>query len=107
MDLLPCLSPCAEGTFVDLYVQPKSSKNELAGGYQGSLKIRLTAPPVEGEANKECVKFFAKLLGLPKSDIEIVQGHKSRRKRLLIRGVSPEALQSFLGKRGVTETNFV
>ena len=96
MELLPYLRPYAEGTLLDIYVQPKSSKNQLVGMHQGSLKIRLTAPPVDGEANKECVKFLAKLLGIPKSDIQIVQGHKSRRKTLSIRGMSPEAVQSSL-----------
>ena len=96
MDLLPCLRSSAEGALLEIYVQPKSSKNELVGIHQGSLKIRLTAPPVEGEANKECVKFLAKLLGVPKSDIRIVQGHKSRQKTLSIRGLSPETIQTRL-----------
>ena len=96
MDLLPYLRPSSQGTLLDVYVQPKSSRNELVGMHQGSLKIRLTAPPVEGEANKECVKFLAKLLGISKSDIQIVQGHKSRHKTLSIRGLSPEAVHALL-----------
>jgi uncharacterized protein (TIGR00251 family) len=96
MELLECLRSSPRGTLLDVYVQPKSSKNELVGIHQGSLKVKLTAPPVEGEANKECVRFLAKLLGVPKSSIEIVQGHKSRHKTLLIRGLLPEVVQNVL-----------
>jgi len=86
---------------LDIYVQPKASRNELVGAHQGSLKIRLTAPPVEGEANKECVKFLAKVFGIPKSNVELVQGHKSRQKTLIFHGASPEALQAVLREKGV------
>lgn len=96
MDISECLRASSGGTLVDIYVQPKSSKNEVVGVHERSLKIRLTAPPVEGEANKECVKFLAKLLGIPKSDIEIVSGHKSRHKTLSIRGIAPPALEQLL-----------
>jgi uncharacterized protein (TIGR00251 family) len=86
------LHSISEGTVLDIYVQPKASKNEIVGVHEGCIKIRLTAPPVEGEANKECVRFLAKLFGVPKSSIEIMQGHKARRKTLLFRGVSAETL---------------
>ena len=91
-----CLRASAEGTLLDIVVQPRSSRSELAGVHQGSLKIRLTSPPVDGEANKECVRFLAKLLGTSRSSLEIVQGHKSRRKTVLIRGSSPETVEGIL-----------
>jgi uncharacterized protein len=90
-----------EGTIVEVVVQPRASKNELARTQEGNLKLWLTAPPVEGEANKECLKFLAKLLGISKSNLEIVQGQKSRRKRVLVRGVSPELLQTTLKQVGI------
>ncbi len=93
MSALPFIRRSDEGTVIDVYVQPRASKNELAGAHQGSLKLRLTAPPVEGEANKECAKFLAKILGVPKTDVLIVRGHKSRRKSFLIKGVTPEAME--------------
>jgi len=96
MELLPFIRENEEGTVLEVYVQPKASRNELAGTQLDCLKVRLTAPPVEGEANKECVKFLSKVLGVPKSGIVIIQGHKSRRKTLLIRGVSPTVLQDSL-----------
>jgi hypothetical protein len=64
--------------------------------HQGRLKVRLTAPPVEGEANKECVRFLARLLDVPRSSVSILQGLKSRSKTLLIRGVTPLEVQERL-----------
>lgn len=98
---LACLSANAQGVIVHVQVQPRASKNKLAGVLEGSLKLRLTAPPVEGEANKECIKFLAKLFNISKSSVEIIQGHKSRRKSVLIKGPTleqvEEALRRYLG----------
>lgn len=80
------MSANAQGVIVHVQVQPRASKNELAGVREGSLKVRLTAPPVEGEANKECIRFLAKLFNVPKSSVEIIHGQKSRRKSVLIKG---------------------
>ncbi len=79
-----------QGSIVEIYVQPRASRNEIAGMHEGRLKVRLTAPPVEGEANKECIRFLAKMLDIPRSSVSILQGLKSRSKTLLIRGLSPE-----------------
>jgi uncharacterized protein (TIGR00251 family) len=89
------------GTTLEVYVQPRASRNELAGIHKGTLKIRLTAPPVEDEANKECLKFLAKAFGIPKSNLEIIQGQKSRHKTILFRGVSPEFLHNILKQAGI------
>lgn len=101
MRLLPSMRETAEGTIIEVYVQPRASKNELAGIHEQTLKVRLTAPPVEGEANKECLKFLAKVFGVPKAHLEIVQGHKSRSKTILFRGVVPEFIQNVLKQLGV------
>lgn len=93
---LTCLSCSARGVLLHVQVQPRASKNEVAGVLEGSLKLRLTAPPVEGEANKECVKFLAKLFNIPKSSVEIIQGQKSRRKTVLIKGPSLEQVENTL-----------
>ncbi len=96
MKSFPFLRGTESGTLVEVYVQPRAGRNEWAGIHQGSLKLRLTAPPVEGEANKECVRFLAKAFRVAKSSLEIVQGQKSRRKTILVRGLSPEVLQKYL-----------
>jgi len=63
----------------------------ISGIYGDSLKIKLTAPPVEGAANKMCVSFLAKRLGVPKSAVEIISGLSSRKKRILVRYDSDSA----------------
>ena len=70
--------------FLSLYVQPRAGKNELAGVYDGALKLRLTTPPVDGKANKAVIAFFAKILKVPKSSLVLVRGLKNRRKQLQV-----------------------
>jgi uncharacterized protein (TIGR00251 family) len=77
--------PHPEGLVLRIFVQPRSSKNMLAGRHGDALKIKLTAPPVEGAANKMCITFLARCLGLPKSSLEIVSGHAGRTKLILVR----------------------
>ena len=74
-----------DGVTLTVFVQPRSSKNMIAGLHNQTLKIKLTSPPVDGAANKMCIQYLAKCLKIPKSSIEIVSGHKSRTKRLLLR----------------------
>ncbi len=74
-----------EGLILSVRVQPKASRNAIQGLHGGALKLSLTAPPVEGAANKACIAFVAKKLGLAKSAVEIVSGQTSRNKRLLIK----------------------
>jgi uncharacterized protein YggU (UPF0235/DUF167 family) len=58
----------------------------IAGLYGDALKIKLTAPPVNNAANRMCIKFLAKTLGISKSSIDIIAGHTSRNKRVLLQG---------------------
>ena len=74
-----------EGLVLNVRVQPKASRNAIIGVHGEALKIALTAPPVDGAANKACVAFLAKQLGLAKSALTILSGKTSRNKRLLIR----------------------
>ena len=98
---LPSFLHCVEeGTLLDIHVQPRASRNEISGVRGACLKVRLTAPPVEGEANRACIRLLAKLLGISRSDVEIVQGHASRQKRLLIRGLSPRDVEMLLREKG-------
>jgi uncharacterized protein (TIGR00251 family) len=93
---MPWLREHRDGVTIDLHVQPRASKNEIVGVQGEELKVRLTSPPVEGEANRLCVEFFAKRLGIAKSAVELVAGEKSRHKRLLIRGGDAEAVRRTL-----------
>lgn len=74
-----------EGYRFSIYVQPRAAKNAVAGIHDQALKIRLTAPPVDGAANKMCLQFLAKQLKVPKSALQIESGHSSRRKTVLCR----------------------
>jgi uncharacterized protein (TIGR00251 family) len=71
-------------TLVKVYLQPKSSKNEIVGPYRDGIKVKVTAPPIEGKANKALIRFLAKELGVSPSKIEILKGLHSREKILRI-----------------------
>ena len=66
-------------------MQPRSAKNTIVGLHDDALKLKLTAAPVDNAANKMCVKFLAKTLGVSKSQVEIISGHTSRTKQILLR----------------------
>lgn len=84
------------GVTLDLYLQPRASRNEVVGVQGGELKVRLTSPPVEGAANKLCREFFAKLFRVAKGDVVLVAGKKSRHKKLYVRGGTAEAARALL-----------
>ena len=81
-------------------IQPRASKNEILHGENGELKIRLTAPPVEGAANEALVKFLSGIFKLPKSAIAIVSGMKSRSKMVRIEGVTEAQVDELLKTKG-------
>ena len=72
-----------------VYLQPKSSRNEIVGPYRDGIKVKITAPPVEGKANEGLIRFLAKAWSLAPSSIEIVRGHHTREKILRIQGTIP------------------
>lgn len=77
---------------------PRASSNAILRYENGTLYLRLTAPPVEGAANAACCRFVADLLGIAPSRVSVQTGHKSRDKGLAISGLSPEAIQTVLAK---------
>jgi uncharacterized protein (TIGR00251 family) len=77
-------------------VQPRSSRATVLGEHDGRLKIALTAPPVDGEANAALVEFVSKIIGLKKSAVELVDGATGRRKRLRLSGVSAAQVEAAL-----------
>jgi uncharacterized protein len=68
-------------------IQPSSSQNEISGILCDSLKIRLTSPPVDGAANRTCIKFLAKSLGISPSKIRVVKGHNKKNKTIEIEDI--------------------
>ena len=80
---------------LDLRIQPRAARDEIIG-YQGDrLKIRLTAPPVDGKANQHLIEFLADSFGVPKRDVVLLAGATSREKRVRI--VAPKRLPAVLG----------
>ena len=86
----------AGGVELTLYIQPRASRTEVVGVHGDALKIRLAAPPVDGEANDELIRFLAKLLEVPKSAVTIEAGGTGRRKRVLVEGVSASMVTKLL-----------
>jgi len=78
----------------------RASKNELADLGSESIRVKLTAPPIEGKANRALIKLLASLVGVSQKDVEIVAGQRSRQKMVEIRGVTAdEVLSRFKEKR--------
>ncbi len=67
-----------------VYLQPRSSRNEIVGPYRDGMKVKVTAPPVEGKANDALVRLLAKEFRVSPSSIEVLKGHHSREKVLKI-----------------------
>jgi uncharacterized protein (TIGR00251 family) len=72
---------------LDLHVQPGAKRSEFAGEHGGRMKVRLAAPAVEGKANEALVEFLAAYFGLPKRNVRIISGLRSRQKRVIVEGV--------------------
>ena len=69
-------------------VQPRASRSEVAGELDGALKVRLAAPPVDGEANEELIRFLAKLFAVARQRISIFSGLTSKNKLIRVEGVT-------------------
>lgn len=78
-------------------VVPRASKSEIVGDVDGSLKVRISAPPVDGAANEEVVRVLAKAFGVAKSNVSIVSGETSKTKRIHVIGATPEQLRQLAG----------
>ncbi|MDI6687935.1 MAG: DUF167 domain-containing protein [Desulfobacterales bacterium] len=88
------INKSANGIVFKVFVQPKASKNMISGLHGDAIKIKLTAPPVNGAANKMCIKYLASILKIPQSKFEIISGHTSRTKYLLIKYNDNENLEA-------------
>ena len=77
-------------------VQPRASRDEIAGEYQSGLKIRLTAPPVDDRANEALRKLLAARLNVPLAAVRIASGERSRTKRIEISGVTAAMIEALL-----------
>lgn len=71
-------------------VQPRASRDAIEGDHAGALKVRLTAPPLEGRANESLRRLLAERLNVPLSAVRIISGENSRNKRIAVAGVTRE-----------------
>ena len=95
----PWLTTIPGGVLIALLVQPRASKNALAGAVAEEFKVRLTSPPVDGAANRHCCEYLAKLLGVAKGAVQLESGETSRHKRVRVQGVSEdEVIRIFEGE---------
>ncbi len=88
------IRPHKNGSLLLLYIQPGASKSEVAGLHGDRLKIRIKAPPVEGEANRELISFISSELGISSSKVHLVRGEASRQKDILIEGSEAEKIKA-------------
>src|ERR1700682_987042 len=79
-------------------VQPRASKDEIAGVMDGALKVRLRAPAMEDRANEALCEYLAEVLKTPKAAVRILSGHHSRSKRVEVRGVTEQQVLALLSR---------
>lgn len=84
---------------LQVVVQPRARRSEIAGWHGGRLRVRLVSPPVGGAANRELVELIAEALGVARSQVSIARGPKSRQKTLAVEGLSSEELATRLPPR--------
>jgi uncharacterized protein (TIGR00251 family) len=90
------LRETAGGTLLSVKLQPRASKNEIGEPLGDELKIKVTAPPVDAAANDALVKFLAEKLDCSRGKVELIRGHTSRHKTILLRDFKPEDVQQKL-----------
>jgi uncharacterized protein len=85
-----------DGVVIAVRVIPRAGRSGLAGRRGDAYLVRLTAPPVEGAANAELVEVLAEALGVPRRQVAIIGGERSRQKRVRVSGIDAATLQSRL-----------
>ena len=81
---------------VTVKVHPRARQTAITGRLGDAYKLDLAAPPVDGKANEECLRFFAELARVPRSRVRIVSGQTGRRKLVEIEGVGQTDLEGLL-----------
>ena len=94
---MPAMRTTETGVLIRVRVQPRASRDGLDGLQGDQLRIRLTAPPVEGAANAACIALLAKTLGIRRSQVHIQAGEKSRDKLVHIAGLTLGEVTAALG----------
>jgi uncharacterized protein (TIGR00251 family) len=81
---------------VEILVQPRASRAKIGPMHDGRIKVSVTAPPVDGEANAAVIELLARRLGIARGDIAVIAGASSRRKTLRIDGITAQQIQELI-----------
>ena len=94
------VSKTSETCLLKIKVRPGASKTEIVGlSADGSVRVRLAAPPVRGKANRELITLLAGVFGMPASSVRIVRGLTSRQKSVLVKGIDRSRAEELLKGR--------
>ncbi len=85
-----------DGVEVAVWAQPNGKKSEILGKHGDYIKIRLHAPPVDGAANEELIRFLSQVLKVSRSSIQIIKGATDRRKLVFVTGITVEKIAEYL-----------
>ncbi len=91
------ITATATGVRLVIHVQPRASRTEIVGRHGDAIKLRISAPPVDGAANAEVVRFLAGALHLPNRQVQLTHGDTSRRKTVEVTGISVAEAATALG----------
>lgn len=83
-------------TKISIKIHPNAARNEVVSFIEGVLRVRISAPPVKGKANKELIAFFSRLLHTRKDAISIIKGHTNKKKLVIIDGLSKDTILNLL-----------
>lgn len=84
------INPPLREAKISLHVYPNAPRNQVVGFEDGVLRLKIAAPPLKGQANRELVAFLSRLLGVSKGSLAILKGHTSRNKLISVSGFSQE-----------------
>ncbi|MBW2467075.1 MAG: YggU family protein [Deltaproteobacteria bacterium] len=95
---MDCIENLKNTIVFKVYVQPRASRNGIAGMHGCAIKIHVTAPPVDNKANGAVIRFFADLFGVPKSEISLKSGRHGRHKKVAIKNLALEEARATLSR---------
>jgi uncharacterized protein (TIGR00251 family) len=93
----PAIVPTSDGVLIRVHVQPRAARTEVVGRHGDAIKVRLKAPPVDGAANEELLRFVAERLHLARHAVVLARGATARAKTVAVHGRNQEAVAAALG----------
>lgn len=94
---MPAIEATDQGCRIHIHAAPRASKSRVVGLHDDRIKIQIAAPPVDGAANAELLKFLAGVLNVPRSQLSLVAGESGKRKTVSVTGVTCDHASLLLG----------